>query len=54
MRYYHRLPDFQSLLEEHDGSLPDAVETLRTGVKTAEDPFSLLPRCHPAADAGQR
>ncbi len=43
MRYYHRLPDFQSLLEAHDGSLSNAVESLRTGVKAADDPFSLLP-----------
>ena len=50
MRYYHRLPDFQSLLEAHGGSLADAVEVLRTGVKTAEDPFSLLPATR--GDAG--
>ena len=51
MRYYHRLPDFQSLLEAHDGSLADAVESLRTGVKTVDDPFSLLPD---AEGRGQR
>ena len=43
MRYYHRLPAFQSLQDAHAGSLADAVESLRTGVKTADDPFSLLP-----------
>ncbi len=43
MRYYHRLPAFQSLQDAHGGSLADAVEFLRTGVKTVDDPFSLLP-----------
>ena len=43
IRYYHRLPDFQTLLERHDGSLAAAVESLRTGVDTVDDPFSLLP-----------
>ena len=52
MRYYHRLPAFQSLLEAHDGSLADAVESLRTGVKTADDPFSLLPAAGDVAPSG--
>ncbi len=43
MRYYHRLPAFDALLEAHDGSLAGAVESLRAGVKAADDPFSLLP-----------
>ena len=43
MRYYHRLPGFQALLEAHDGSLAAAVESLRSGAETADDPFSLLP-----------
>ncbi len=51
MRYYHRLPDFQSLQDAHGGSLADAVESLRTGVKTVDDPFSLLPA---AEERGQR
>lgn len=43
MRYYHRLPDFDSLLKAHGGSLSAAVEAVRMGVETAEDPFTLLP-----------
>ncbi len=43
MRYYHRLPDFDSLLTAHGGSLSAAVEAVRVGVETAEDPFTLLP-----------
>ncbi|MDH3224622.1 MAG: aminopeptidase [Gemmatimonadota bacterium] len=43
MRYYHRLPDFQALLEDHGGSLQDAIETLRLGAEGGGDPFDLLP-----------
>ncbi len=43
MRYYHRLAGFQELLEEHGGDLRGAVEALRQGVGTVEDPFDLLP-----------
>lgn len=43
MRYYHRLPDFDALLEAHEGSLADAVEEVRTGVETVADPFAVLP-----------
>ncbi len=43
MRYYHRLPDFHALLEEHGGSLQDAIETLRLGAEAGGDPFDLLP-----------
>lgn len=43
MRYYHRLPDFDALLQSHGGSLAAAVEAVRSGVETAADPFSLLP-----------
>jgi predicted aminopeptidase len=42
MRYYHRLPDFQGLLEE-TGGLRAAVEHLVAGVPTVEDPYDLLP-----------
>lgn len=44
MRYYHRLPDFDALLQSHEGSLSAAVEALRSGAETAADPFTLLPR----------
>ncbi|MGD2122214.1 MAG: aminopeptidase [Gemmatimonadota bacterium] len=43
MRYFHRLPDFQLLLDRHDGDLAAAVDTLVRGAKDVEDPFDLLP-----------
>ncbi len=43
MRYYHRLPDFQALLEAHGGDLRAVMEELAAGVKKTDDPFSLLP-----------
>ena len=43
MRYYHRLPDFDALLEANGGSLSSAIEGLRTGLENVDDPFSILP-----------
>ncbi len=43
MRYYHRLPDFDAHLERSGGALHAAIEALRTGTGTVEDPFDLLP-----------
>jgi len=43
MRYYHRLPDFQALLEQHGGDLRAVLEALKAGVKDVDDPFTLLP-----------
>jgi predicted aminopeptidase len=43
MRYFHRLRDFQLLLDEHGGDLAAAVATLAAGANEAEDPFDLLP-----------
>ncbi|MXW18157.1 MAG: aminopeptidase [Gemmatimonadetes bacterium] len=43
MLYYHRLPDFEAHLEQSGGSLQAAIETLRTGTESVEDPFDLLP-----------
>jgi predicted aminopeptidase len=43
MLYFHRLPDFQALLEQHGNDLPSAIETLKRGVEHTEDPFQLLP-----------
>ena len=43
MRYYHRLPDFHALLERQGGSLEQAIEVLRRGAESADDPFELLP-----------
>jgi predicted aminopeptidase len=42
MRYYHRLTDFQALLDEH-GGLRAAIEHLVVGVGNVEDPYNLLP-----------
>ena len=43
MRYFHRLPAFQSLLEQHEGKLGAAVATLTARAKEVDDPFELLP-----------
>lgn len=44
IRYYNRLPDFDALLQEHDGSLSSVLADLRARVRQVEDPFELLPR----------
>jgi predicted aminopeptidase len=41
--YYHRLPDFQALLEGHGGDLKAALAALKAGADTVADPFDLLP-----------
>jgi predicted aminopeptidase len=43
MRYFHRLGDFQALLDQHGGDLPAAIATLADGAKAVDDPFDLLP-----------
>ncbi|MGI9627011.1 MAG: aminopeptidase [Longimicrobiales bacterium] len=43
MRYYHRLPDFNALLEQHGGSFQAAVGALVEGHESVQDPFDLLP-----------
>jgi predicted aminopeptidase len=43
IRYYHRLPDFQALLDAHDGDLAAVLVALRAGVAGVADPFELLP-----------
>ncbi len=43
MRYFHRLPGFQALLEREGGDLPAAVFALKSRALEVEDPFSLLP-----------
>ena len=48
MLYYHRLPDFQLLLDRHDGDLAAAVATLKSGTEAGGDPFGLLPSAGPA------
>jgi hypothetical protein len=48
IRYFHRLPDFQALLEAHDGSLRAVLQDLRERVRTARDPFDALPSAEKA------
>jgi predicted aminopeptidase len=43
MRYFHRLPDFQALLDQHDGDLRAGVAAIAGGVKKLKDPFDVLP-----------
>jgi len=43
IRYFHRLPDFQRLLEAHGGDLAEVLSFLKTGVHDVQDPFELLP-----------
>jgi predicted aminopeptidase len=47
MRYFHRLTDFQSLLDGHQGDLKAAVADLKTRADSVEDPFELLPEGPP-------
>lgn len=42
MRYYHRLPDFQALLDEHGGDLGSAIAAIKAGTEEAGDPFEVL------------
>jgi predicted aminopeptidase len=43
MRYFHRLSDFQALLDQHHGELKAAVAELKERAPSVEDPFELLP-----------
>ncbi len=43
MLYYHRLPDFQALLDDLEGDLPQAIRYLHAEAPGAGDPFQLLP-----------
>ena len=51
MRYYHRLGDFQALLEER-GGLRAAVAHLAQGASGVDDPYDLLPTGRPAESNG--
>jgi predicted aminopeptidase len=53
MLYFHRLPDFQALLDRHDGHLPAAIAFLKEAVDSVDDPFLLLPGVDPAGLAGK-
>jgi predicted aminopeptidase len=53
MRYFHRLSGFQALLDQQNGDLPAALQFLKAGVGTVEDPFQLLPPPpHPGSEDG--
>ena len=52
MLYYHRLRDFQRLLDQRAGDLRAAVAALHAGVEGAADPFTLLPKSETPAPAG--
>ncbi len=43
MRYFHRLPDFQSLLDEHGGDLRAVLEYLHARVPKLKNPWDALP-----------
>jgi predicted aminopeptidase len=43
MRYFHRLSDFQLLLNQHQGDLSAAVGALAAQANEVDDPFELLP-----------
>jgi predicted aminopeptidase len=43
MRYFHRLTDFQLLLDQHGGDLAAAITTVARRAKNVDDPFDLLP-----------
>ncbi len=43
VRYYHRLPDFQRLLDDFDGDLTAAMQRLRLNLEDVDDPWDLIP-----------
>ena len=43
VRYYSRLPEFQALLDRHEGDLTSAMEAVRRGIEDVDDPWELLP-----------
>ena len=43
IRYYHRLRDFQALLEARGDDLASVLADLKAGADTVENPFELLP-----------
>lgn len=53
IRYYHRLDDFDALLELYDGDLGRAVADLRARARRADDPFDLLPGATQAPGAAR-
>lgn len=49
--YYHRLPDFQALLDGHGGDLKATMAALLEGAEQVQDPFELLPAESPPPSA---
>lgn len=47
MRYFHRLSDFQTLLDQHQGDLKATVADLTERAPSVDDPFLLLPEGPP-------
>jgi predicted aminopeptidase len=43
IRYFHRLPDFQALLDAHHGDLRSVLQELKAKAPAAKDPFDVLP-----------
>lgn len=43
IRYYHRLPDFERLLEVDGGDLRKVLADLKAGADSVDDPFEMLP-----------
>jgi predicted aminopeptidase len=43
VRYYHRLPDFQTLLDQDDGDLTALMERLRALEEDVDDAWELIP-----------
>lgn len=43
IRYFHRLPDFDALLRQHEGDLAETVAFLTSAVENVADPFQVLP-----------
>jgi predicted aminopeptidase len=52
IRYYHRLRDFQALLDARGGDLPTVLAELADKARGTDDPFSLLPWPPAGADPG--
>lgn len=45
--YFHRLDDFQALLDRHEGDLAATVKSLKAGSADLDDPFDILPATAP-------
>jgi len=45
--YFHRLRDFQALLDQHHGEMTATIQALKIGLSEVDDPFDLLPTTLP-------